>query len=112
MAIDPLELSAHEQTLDEVLARYLKARDAGQEPDRRDLAARYPELADELEQYFAEHDKMEQWAEPLRSVSESARIAPSLTDLDEEVTASPAAGPGPALLRLDTYELIEPIARG
>ena len=104
MTSDSPDLSTRERTLDEVLAEYLQAVDAGQRPDRSDLAARYPEL----EVYLAEQDRMEQWMRPLRSVSESARL--ELSALGEETSGD--QGPDATVLSLDAYELLEPIARG
>jgi tetratricopeptide (TPR) repeat protein len=112
MTSDPPDLSTRERTLDEVLAEYLRAVDAGQQPNRGDLAARYPEL----EAYLAEQDKMEQWMGPLRSVSQAANLGDTFSTfhsakaLEESVTDS--AGPRPVTLSLDDYELLEPIARG
>jgi WD40 repeat protein len=62
--------SDRDRLVDEALAAYLAALDAGQPADRHDLVARYPEL----EAYFAEQDRMEQWMAPLQAVSLSARL--------------------------------------
>jgi serine/threonine protein kinase len=51
--------------LNEVLAAYLEAADAGWAPDRQEFVTRYPELADELESYFRDHDHVAQFAESL-----------------------------------------------
>jgi serine/threonine protein kinase len=110
MANDSEDLSAREQLLDEVLVGYLAAVDAGQRPDRRELAARHPELAAELDEYFLEQDKLERWAEPLRSASQAACLDDMATGLDAD--GSGDLGPRPAPSAPDHYELLEPIARG
>jgi serine/threonine-protein kinase len=51
--------------LDEVLAAYLEAADAGWAPDRQEFVTRYPELADELESYFRDQDHVARLAESL-----------------------------------------------
>jgi serine/threonine-protein kinase len=101
---NPANLANPEHTLDEVLAEYLKAVDAGQSPDRSDLATRYPELG----AYLDEEDRLEQWMRPLRSVAASARL--DLSALDDG--ASSQTEPETAVLSLDAYELLAPIARG
>jgi WD40 repeat protein/serine/threonine protein kinase len=65
-AVDP---EAH---LDEVLAAYWKAAEARQAPDRRALLAQHPEVADGLAEFFADLDRFEQAAVPLRAVREAA----------------------------------------
>jgi serine/threonine-protein kinase len=107
MSTDP-GAPAGEPELDEILAAYLRARDAGRAPDRRELLARYPALAAELAEYFAEEDRAERWAAPLRRASEPARLG--LAALDPDATA-PAGAEGAAPLPGD-YELLDPIARG
>src|SRR5262245_47325449 len=57
--------------LDEILAAYLKAAEAGHAPDREELLARHPELAGDLAEFFAGLDAVEQLAAPLRSVRPS-----------------------------------------
>jgi hypothetical protein len=44
-----------EQRVAEVLADYLENARTGQAPDRRELLARHPDLAAELEEFFADH---------------------------------------------------------
>src|SRR5262245_46107960 len=55
-----------EQQLDEVIAAYLAAIRAGQAPDQEEWQTRYPDLATELAEFFADRAQMERVARPLR----------------------------------------------
>ena len=61
-----------EQLLDEIATAYLKALEQGLAPDRREWLGRHPELAAELEEFFAEQDRLEKLAAPLRACATDA----------------------------------------
>ena len=52
-----------EQRLNEVMAAYVEAADAGQAPDRAEILSRHPDLAADLEAFFADHDRLNRLAE-------------------------------------------------
>jgi tRNA A-37 threonylcarbamoyl transferase component Bud32 len=80
-----------ERRIDEVVTEYLKAVRAGRAGRREDWLRRYPDLAEELAEFFADREEVEQVAEPLRA-------------------AVPAVGT--AVRYVGDYELLEEIARG
>src|SRR5438132_12475139 len=60
-------LSAREQRVNEAIAAYLEAAEAGNAPDRQSFIAAHPEIAAELEAFFADRDHFERLAQPLIS---------------------------------------------
>jgi WD40 repeat protein/tetratricopeptide (TPR) repeat protein len=99
-----------EARLDELIAVYLEAVEAGRAPDREVWLARHPDLADELRRFFANHDRMAQVGEPLRA---AAAAEPTTS---EAATLPPGEAPTDPLLGkvryFGDYELLEEIARG
>src|SRR5262249_11926269 len=109
-----------EQRLDEVIAAYLEDDARGRAPGRGELLARHPDLAPELQEYFADRDRFDLLAALFRQMSGSS--APSRGG-----SPSPQAGaartpcstrpPPPAdevLARpaVDGYEVLEELGRG
>jgi hypothetical protein len=95
-------LSERERRLEEVIASYYRALEAGRPPERAALLAGHPELADELAAFLDDKAAFERRASP---------AAP-------EVPATEAArGPAPprplgTVRYFGDYELLEEIARG
>jgi WD40 repeat protein/predicted Ser/Thr protein kinase len=83
------DLSEHERRVNRVLADYLEAERLGQAPEREDLLRQHPDLAGELQSFFADRDRFGRLAEPLG-----------------------APPPGASLRYFGDYELLEEIARG
>jgi eukaryotic-like serine/threonine-protein kinase len=88
--------------LDEVVTAYMKAVEAGQPPDRDQLLAEYPDLADELAAFFAADSQVNRAAAHLR------------VDADAPTTglATTPAGPGMKVEYFGDYHLLEEVGRG
>jgi serine/threonine protein kinase len=119
-----------EQRLERAIAEYLEAAANGEPPDPAEMLAAYPELADELNQFFADHNQVMRLADSWRSEvaaqeiderfassSGSQRRTPATADtqiLSEGAASSPAVATqsASAPVRLGDYELLQEIARG
>src|SRR5438067_7273259 len=117
-------LSAREQRVNEAIAAYLEAADAGRALDRQTFIAGHPEIATELEAFFADQDQFEILARPLCPLDSSispavpvvARSPDRATSAAEAATLSPpdtvTAAPGTRIRYFGDYELLEEINRG
>src|ERR1700722_9992505 len=95
--------SSSDQHLNEVIAAYLLAVDGGQSPDRQELLAQHPDLAEALQAFFVDHDRMRQAAAPL-PFGEMPTLAPGETPA--------GVSPLETVRYFGEYELLEEIARG
>jgi WD40 repeat protein/tRNA A-37 threonylcarbamoyl transferase component Bud32 len=94
MHADPTLQFDPDADLDEIIATYLKAAQAGAAPNHEELLGRYPALANELAEFFADQERLQRVAEPVRAA----------------VTGLPPVG---TLIRyFGDYELLEEIGRG
>jgi dipeptidyl aminopeptidase/acylaminoacyl peptidase len=98
--------AGRDQRLHEVIAAYLEAVRAGRAPDRQELFARYPDLAEELRAFLADHDRVGALAHPAAPSPVGAE-APTRTP-----GATAAAGPGTPPRTFGDYELLDEVARG
>ena len=110
MTREPDSASEREKRLNEVLAAYVEAVEAGQQPDQQDWLARYPDLAGELADFFANQKRMAELAGPLRP----AHVPPTQEDPTLPPEPNRANGPplGTKIRYFGDYELLEEIARG
>jgi WD40 repeat protein/HEAT repeat protein/tRNA A-37 threonylcarbamoyl transferase component Bud32 len=93
---------SHERRVDEAIAEYLAACEAGTPPDRDDFLAQYPDLADSLSAFLADHDRMRRAAPAPRNPGDTATLAP----------AAAAVLPLGTVKYFGDYELLAEIARG
>jgi tetratricopeptide (TPR) repeat protein len=99
-----------DEWLDEVVVAYLEAVESGQTPDAREWLGRYPELAADLESFFADQDKVRRWTAPLRQAAGAP--SPPAANLEATVDSSPHPALAGKLGRFGDYLLLEEIARG
>src|SRR5436190_23891163 len=93
MADETLPTDHRDQDLDAVIGAYLEAVDAGQEPDRQELLAQHPDLAKELAEFFADHDRAKGLvgpmlpgpAVPATPPTQQRQAAPPTVQPDEKV---------------------------
>ena len=113
MSHEPNAPTERDQRLNEVLAAYLEAVEAGQHPDQPEWLARYPDLATDLADFFANQERLDQLAAPLRA---AAPVEAPLTREDPTLPPSQSAVDGPPVgtrvRYFGDYELLEEIARG
>jgi len=105
--------SDREQRLQEVLAGYMQAAEAGQAPDRQEMLARHPDLADELASFFANRDDFAGRAG--RDLLAAAVPAPPVSETPTTGADTPTGGvptAGENLRYFGDYEILEEIARG
>src|SRR5260370_15977528 len=101
MATEPSHRSSRDQRLQEVVAAYFQAVEAGQAPDRNALLAQHRALAADLASFFANR---------ARFVRAAAPLAPPPSDPDAETLAPSPSTPDPTLGTVryfGDYELLE-----
>jgi serine/threonine protein kinase/Tfp pilus assembly protein PilF len=117
----PPDTADRNHRLEEAVVGYFEAVESGAAPDRALLLTRYPDLAAELTDFFANQDKVSSWTTPLRE----GVLAGSTEDRDPNGTVTECA-PFPAYRTADVpphpgapghrvvgdYELLEEIGRG
>src|SRR5947209_4355594 len=99
---------AREERLNEAVAAYYEALEVGKKPSRDEFAARYPDLTEELNSFFADKERFDRLAEPLPPLKATAP--------GEQPTLAPGEtmiAPGLGTVRyFGDYELLEEVARG
>jgi len=127
---------ARDRRVNELLAEYLEAKDAGEAPDRRAWIAAHPELADELEEFFSGMAEFERLSVSFQaSMAATSRVAagseprePGLEPTQalgetpgDDHPASPwpavvqTAVPGrftPGAVLLDRYHVVNQVGKG
>src|SRR5437879_3085384 len=109
METDPRP-SGREERVNQAIADYLGAQEAGQRPDPDEWLRRHPDLAGDLASFFADKAQFECFTDPFRPASAYRSAAPSPTLPFSE--PGPSSEEPPARRRLGDYELLEELGRG
>jgi serine/threonine-protein kinase len=112
---EPVPSSQREQRFNEILAAYLEEIEAGRTPDRQQLLARHPDLAEELAAIFDNQDHLPRLSAPFASPAGEeghAEAAPLDQTLVKKPETPDAVAPGTRVRYFGDYELLEEIARG
>jgi hypothetical protein len=100
-----------EQQVNRILAEYLEAQRLGRAQDPEDLLRQYPELAVDLQSFFADRNQFGQMADQLGPIAGPAPTLGAAPTLAPDAAAE--AGPALSTVRyFGDYELLEEIARG
>jgi serine/threonine-protein kinase len=94
-------VTGSDERLTAVLREYLEEQDSGRRPDRAALRVRHPDLADDLDEFFAESDRLAGCAAWLGGTPAGAAR-----------TLPPPGLAGPPPWRFAGYELLEEVGRG
>jgi tRNA A-37 threonylcarbamoyl transferase component Bud32 len=97
------------ERVNEIIAAYLEAVDAGREPDRQELFRQHPDLAAELQAFFTDRDAFD------RVAGTPQAAAPPVGGADAPTTPAaepPTSAAGTRVRYFGDYELLEEIARG
>jgi serine/threonine-protein kinase len=113
MTSDPSKQPDAELRLDEILASYMEAEEAGRPPDPQELLYRHPELAPQLAQFFANQEQFDRLAAPLRAVAQAAGTEAAASPKPEETLyARKEASPEGKIRSFGDYDLLQEIGRG
>jgi WD40 repeat protein/HEAT repeat protein len=103
--------------LSQVIAEYLEQVDAGHAPDPEEFVSRYPDISEQLREFFADQEKLNRLAAPLRP-DDPDETQPPPDPNSATVTHGPSGETGAAPVSVGKiryfgdYELISEIARG
>ncbi len=113
MPVDLQPVSPREDRLDEALAAYERAADAGEAPTRDSILALFPDLADDLARYFAALKAVSPRLAPLREALRDRPASPDLGPTRSHLPAEPS-DPAPArpLPTIPGYEILGVLGEG
>jgi predicted Ser/Thr protein kinase len=111
MEVDARVSSGREDRVNEAIAGYLAALEAGGRPDPAELLRLHPDLVPELTSFLADKDHFERFTGPYRPAVASPPAAAGTTPRPDPVTQIHSQGPAGAR-RIGDYELQEELGRG
>ena len=118
MSAETNDSSPREWRVDQAIAAYLEAVDAGETPDPIEFIAQHADIPEELALFFANCNQFERLVEPLQAAAAVPNERPedvALRSLNESGDSSDdisGASVGTKVRRFGDYELLEEIARG
>jgi serine/threonine protein kinase len=118
MSAEVHDSSARRQRVDEVIAAWLEAVDAGGAPDQEEFISKHSDIADELTSFFADCSQFERLAEPLQADAGAPKehpadvIVPSSSESGESPNTTGGTSNGTKARNFGDYELLKEIARG
>jgi serine/threonine protein kinase len=101
----PTDPASRDERLDRVIAEFLEQSAMDPEADHRQWLARYPEFFDELSDFFADRDAVEEIAAPLR------HLVRSVDDEPDTDWLAPSDVPD-NLGRVGLYEVVDRVGQG
>jgi serine/threonine protein kinase/WD40 repeat protein len=113
-----MDSAERDQLFGQIIADYLKASERGENPDRSAILVAHPDLADELQSFFANHDRMQGAAnaafELQRGLELDATLPPgsSASVLSSSNGGATGRPPRERIGYFGDYELLAEIARG
>jgi WD40 repeat protein len=108
MTPSPESPSAREDRVNEAVASYLEAAEAGRAPEHEGFPARHPDLANELRAFLDDRDRFARAAEHLGGPAAPPANAPTAAGPAGSATGAPLR----TIRYFGDYELLEEIARG
>jgi WD40 repeat protein/serine/threonine protein kinase len=112
MVVESNNGSEREHRLDEVLTGYLEAVEAGQTPDPSAWLDRYPDLAPELEEFFADQAEFDRLSQPLQRAAQATVEVTQATAAYGNLRGVDGPSPGWSSCVFGDYELLEPLGQG
>src|SRR5262245_35347961 len=104
-------MESEDSLLDEVLGDYLEALDEGRAFDQTRLLEEHPELARDIEEFFADQERVCRWTDPLRPVARSS-LSQLLAGVGRPENSTRFPAPTSAGRRFGDYEILQEIGRG
>ncbi len=110
------ESSERQQRLQDVLVTYLEAVESGNAPNQQEFVERHPEFADELAEFFAGRQQVDELAAPIREAMQPSDSDQAIPFGDPTIGAEKDTGDGAVVETrvryFGDYELLEEIGRG
>ena len=112
MPDEALESLDREKRLDEAVTAFLEAQESGRRPHRQEWLDRYPEVAAELEKYFADQDEVDRLTSPLRAAIQGTQPPGDTPQPGQPNDASSPISPSALVTPPEGYELLQVLGQG